>query len=521
MAIADTFETPSTFGHAREVALALVMTSLAAVAYFYTDDPMTTVAAGGLPLAALLCYRSPLQICILFVAFSFFRLPEAYPAIADFNIPLGLGILMLASVLLHVFLVQSIQPFWTPELKRLMLVFAIVVCGVLFAQDRNIAWIYVSEVYWKVILMTLAIAWLARSDADFNFVARTLVTSGALVAAVAIYNKLNGIGLVEGTRVTIGRAIKRADIEDWIDPLELKSMLSDPNDLSLVLLFPLAFAVALMIYRSSRFNTWLGLISSAAIMLAIIFTQSRGGLIGVMAVFGVLGLRLVKSRSVVIAVCLIAGLGLGVAMGLKARVSGGEAELSQSGIDDSAMGRIYAWGAAINMAVRRPLTGVGISNFTASYYFFTDHWENRDKAVHSTWFQVLGETGFPGVVAFFMLMLATFRSAISNLSRLVASGSPPILTATALSLVAGLAGFCAAGTFLTQAFSWPLYVLIGLTAGLSRATDLWIADRAPPRAQVANATRKAFAPAFTLPVAPPVRRPALRGMTATRGGGRT
>jgi len=34
--------------------------------------------------------------------------------------------------------------------------------------------------------------------------------------------------------------------------------------------------------------------------------------------------------------------------------------------------------------------------------------------------------------------------------------------------VAGIAGFCVAGTFLTQGFTWPIYILLALTAATSR-----------------------------------------------------
>jgi putative inorganic carbon (hco3(-)) transporter len=486
-----------------EFLVAMAMTISAAVAYLATSDPVDALAIGAVPLAILLCIRAPLPICVLFVAFSFFRLHEAYPFLGGLKIPLALGILMFASLALHVFLIQSIKPFMTPELKRLVAMFAIVVIGIVFAQERDTAWNYVNNIYWKVILMTFAIAWLTRTDADYNFIARALVLSGTAVAAVAIYNKLNGIGLVEGTRVTIARIEKANIIADGQEvAAEFQSTLADPNDLSLVLLFPFAFAITLMVFRSSRFNTFLGAVATAAIGLAIIFTQSRGGLIGVMAVFAALGLHLIKSRTVMITLCVIAGLGLGAAMGLKGRVSGGDAEVTESGIDESAMGRIYAWGAAVNMAARRPLTGVGINNFAPAYFFFTDKWEKRDKAVHSTWFQVLGETGLPGIVVFLMLVTATFKSVWGNLNRLVAAGSPPILTATALSLFAGLAGFCAAGTFLTQAFTWPLYVMIGMTAALSQATRRFENDNVRPAVVMPQRIGVAVA-----------SRPTMRGMT--------
>ena len=76
--------------------------------------------------------------------------------------------------------------------------------------------------------MTYAIAWIPRLSKDFSLVTISITFSGMLVGIVAILNKINGIGLVEGTRVTIGRAIG--------------SVLGDPNDLALVLMFPVAFA---------------------------------------------------------------------------------------------------------------------------------------------------------------------------------------------------------------------------------------------------------------------------------------
>lgn len=80
--------------------------------------------------------------------------------------------------------------------------------------------------------MTLAIAWLVNSVQNVKRISILIVLAGSLIAFVALSNSINGIGLVEGTRVTIGR--------------QLGSVLGDPNDLSLVLMFPLAFAISLM-----------------------------------------------------------------------------------------------------------------------------------------------------------------------------------------------------------------------------------------------------------------------------------
>ena len=110
--------------------------------------------------------------------------------------------------------------------------------------------------------MVFAIAWLARSPGEFGLVSRLLVLAGITISSVALFNKVNGIGLVEGTRVTIGR--------------DIKSVLGDPNDLSLVLLFPLCFAGGLVVTRGmSWLSRLFGLIASLMMMLAIVATQSE------------------------------------------------------------------------------------------------------------------------------------------------------------------------------------------------------------------------------------------------------
>ena len=78
--------------------------------------------------------------------------------------------------------------------------------------------------------MVFAISWWMTSLKHFNAVRIGIMISGAAIALVALSNKMNGIGLVEGTRVTISR--------------ELRSQLGDPNDLSLVMMFPVSFLAA-------------------------------------------------------------------------------------------------------------------------------------------------------------------------------------------------------------------------------------------------------------------------------------
>jgi len=156
-------------------------------------------------------------------------------------------------------------------------------------------------------------------------------------------------------------------------------------------------------------------------------------------------------------------LALALAAGISGRASGGA---SEDGIDESAMGRIYAWQAATNMALSKPLTGVGINNFYANYFAYSPHWDGKNHAVHSTWFQVLAETGLVGFIVFITLVYKTIRLALRNQRQAMQQPIADIST-IAQALLAGLASFCISGTFLTQGFIWPLYILIALTIALS------------------------------------------------------
>ena len=437
--------------HWAEFAIAALASLAVAGAMIVLGHPLIAPAAGLAPIAIVIAFRSAFLLCVAFVIFSFFRIHEAFPVLEPFKIPQLLAMGTLAVLGWHIFITRRIEPFLTRELRVFLVFFALMTVGLMFASNRPIAITYWTGIYWKIAVMTLAIAWLLREPWHYRLLARLLVLAGAAVAVVAIQNKLAGIGLVEGTRVTIGR--------------DIGSVLGDPNDLALVLLFPLAFALALVLHRCGVVDRLLGVGGTVLIVWAIIATQSRGGLLGVLTVLGVFGLRTIKSKLLLAAIGVVALAGLFAVAGISERQSGGAHE---EGIDESAMGRLYAWVAAWRMALADPLTGVGLNNFYANFFFYTPHWDGKNKAVHSTWFQVLAEAGFLGLIVFIVMIVVTVKAIRRVLRAFDADpATPPILRASAAAVLAGLAGFCIAGTFLTQAFTWPLYILIAITASLA------------------------------------------------------
>ncbi len=186
-----------------------------------------------------------------------------------------------------------------------------------------------------------------------------------------------------------------------------------------------------------------------------------------MVVLSTLMLVRLKSMTLALVVVAIAAPALFGAMKIADRQSGGASEIAERGIDELAQGRLEAWETAYKMARARPLTGIGIGNFPGRYYVYTDYWASREMAVHSMWFQVLAETGFIGFGLFVAMIAASFAANAQTMSRLAAAHGPNSLRSTCLGLQAALAGTCASGTFLSQAHTWPVYVIVALIAALA------------------------------------------------------
>lgn len=430
----------------------MLITALTLVLYILFG-PIAAFALLLLPFAGYLAVKISTVFIIFFILFSYFRLHEAFVFLMPLKIPKMLALASLLGITWHLFISKTLKPHWSSTHLIFVIWFAWLTVCVFSATNKGLAIEYWIGVLVKVFIMVFAISWWLTRFSHFSFVRMGIMISGVAVALVALNNKINGIGLIEGTRVTISR--------------EYRSQLGDPNDLSLVLMFPVSFLAAELF--NSQVNKYRRIFAAIGLIFTIsgvIATQSRGGVLGIAAILSFFLYQKVKNP-VVVAMCAgVAMLAMMVFAGISDRQSGGAAE---DGVDESAMGRIYAWQAAINMALSNPLTGVGVDNFFVNYYFYSPHWDGKNHAVHSTWFQVLGETGFVGICIFLVLIASIYRS-LSRVYCINKLNYNHQVVVNANALKAGIIGFMVAGTFLTQAFTWPLYIILALTIALEKLT---------------------------------------------------
>jgi O-antigen ligase len=426
----------------------LVLVAVTAAAWKVVPDPLTPLLLAGGVAALVVAWIWPVVPPLACIAFSAFRLQEAYPILHPYQLPLltaAWSALALGGALLR----RDIRA--TPN--RLFAAIGLLVVwtsiAAMLSSDRAASMAFWSDAYVKLVFVALALALLVRTDGEFALLRTIIIACGAGLAVAAIWNHAIGSQLVEGTRVTIGR--------------DLGSPLGDPNDLAMMLAMALSFALVQVAAARGSFRKILAIAASILILGAISLTQSRGGLLAVAAVFLVIGWRQIPSRTAMICLCILGVLGLFVMMDIGSRVSGGRAE---EGFGESAEIRLELWKIALRQVTLHPVFGIGPMTFHTIAGEFTGH----AITVHNSWMQIAVEAGLPALAAFAVAVLAMARTNAEAAERFGAAGNAG-LRATALGAQGMLAAYGVAGLFLSQGFNWSLFTVMATVLALRFRLD--------------------------------------------------
>ncbi len=199
-------------------------------------------------------------------------------------------------------------------------------------------------------------------------------------------------------------------------------------------------------------------------MITIFCTFSRGGLL----TMGVVGAMLIwRTRKPVLATLVLA---LGIAAfsytasdQLKEKYADRSSSITSYEDDSSAMGRIRAWGVALQMWRDHPVTGVGPRNFTLLYRRYSN--EDEVHVAHNSYLQMLAETGLPGFLLFVSLLVV----ALLRLQALRMRHKEDWAGVWAGMMQVSLVAFAAGGMLLDMALFDLFYQLVALTVSLEVA----------------------------------------------------
>lgn len=328
---------------------------------------------------------------------------------------------------------------WTRETVVLLLFIAWMMITTIFALHPELAQEHLKKVL-KIQLMTFITMMLMRDKRRINLLIWTIVIS------LGFYGVKGGMftAMTGGGYHVLGPP---------------RTFIGGNNELGLALIM----TVPLMRYlqlQTKRVLVRHGLMVAIILsLIAILGTQSRGALLGLlaMAVF----LLWKSPKRVTMMLILVSVLSLGF-MFMPQSWHERMETISNYQADASAMGRINAWEFAINLAHARPIVGGGFDSFRRD--LFAVYAPNPDNVhdSHSIYFEVLGEHGYVGLALFLLLGWFAWRTCSIAAKEAQARAEVQWISDLSRMVQVSLVGYAVSGAFLGLAYFDYYYHLLAV-----------------------------------------------------------
>jgi len=328
---------------------------------------------------------------------------------------------------------------WTRETIILLVFILWMLFTTFFAFYPDLAWKQWDKI-WKIMLMTYVTLMLINSRWKLDWLVWVVVLSlGFYGVKGGIFTILNGGAYrVQGP---------------------IGSFISGNNEMGLALIMIIPLMRYLQLQAKS---VWIHQGVTMAMLLtgiAIIGTQSRGALVGMVAMGLLLWLKSRNKMFTLVSMLVVVG---AVAAIMPQQWYDRMATIETYQQDSSAMSRIYSWRTAFNLAKHR-ITGGGFETFHEMVFdMYAPQDFTRTSDAHSIYFETMGEHGFIGFSLFVLLGLFTWNT--GSRIRKQAKGSIETKWAVDLASMAqtSIIGYASAGAFLGLAYFDLYYILIDI-----------------------------------------------------------
>lgn len=303
-----------------------------------------------------------------------------------------------------------------------------------------------SDSFLKSVAMFLVIVNVVRSEKRLLHLLHLVLAAGVFLSYGAINAFRRGEFSVEGYRVKGN----------------LGAALSDPNDTALFLVTMIPIALALMLAARGK-GAKLLYGGAALFMTAAIFvTYSRGGFLALSCAGAFFAWKMLRRAPLAtggfVLVALVAGTVLMPSNYVErlSSIFGGDTR-------GSASARQRLLERSVEVAAQNPLVGVGMGNFSQISI--------RGQVTHNAYTQIAAEMGLPALAIYLAFLLAplTRLRRIERETEAAADSAPyQRLHFLALGLQASMIGFMVGSFFLSVAYYWFIYYLVGYAVSLGR-----------------------------------------------------
>ena len=323
----------------------------------------------------------------------------------------------------------------------------------------------VTELFSKVVVVYALILNTLTTRARFEQFVNVVVLTCSYVAVRAVIDYGLGIHLVEGSRVQ-----------------GAGGLFGNPNDMALNMVAFLPLAIIVMLGRGRPLLRGAAGLGTVALAAAIIFSKSRGGTLGLVAMIAVLLYQIRRVRPSVAVAVIVACLMTIPLLPASFTYRMSSILNPEEDITGSREARKRLLREAYQAYLDHPVVGLGAGQFLN--YNPADRQEVWHQA-HNAWLQVASELGTVGLLVFAVIVGSGFAAglqAVRTLQRWRArrarrSREPAELLVRrerlhlyASAVLASLTGWVVAAMFASVAYYWTLYLVLGLAITLRDIT---------------------------------------------------
>jgi probable O-glycosylation ligase (exosortase A-associated) len=393
--------------------------------------------------------KGPFYALLFYLWLAYFR-PEAWlwwDFVSQFDFSFFVGILVLLATLLSS---EKIRFGVGPALILVFLVHSLI--STVVSPYATYAWPFWVQ-FAKQTVMSLAIITLVNNEE------RLRVTLGVIAASLAFEATKQG-----WAQLILNPGAKNDNPHPFF---------GDNNGVAVGMAMLAAILIALGRVAPHRWEKLLSRFAAVGVVYRGLSTYSRGGFLS----FGTLALHyLLRSKRKVVGVLAIAVLSIAIVPVLPAafwarmNTIDDAADTGTGGPGDySIEGRLHFWKVAVAMANDHPLLGVGHNAYSAAYSSYDSSGEFGDmRAAHSSWFGVMADLGFTGLVLFVLLIANGFRACLR--AQRLAKRDPALqdLGKMAMAIEGALLVYCVGGSFVSDQYLEMHWHMLALSIAVDR-----------------------------------------------------
>lgn len=229
--------------------------------------------------------------------------------------------------------------------------------------------------------------------------------------------------------------------------IRYRGELQDPNEVSLAMTAgALSLLIAFARRKRSPVSTAACFAGIALVLFTVLLSQSRGGLLSAMLVFGIYVVRRYGLWTMIPA----------AALALPVLVLGGR---SGSSADVSTQMRYEAWATGLDLVKRNPIFGVGQGQFVDHHYL----------TAHNSFVLAMAELGLVGLFLFVAILYVTIKSLIVGIRDLSHVPGAEAAQVWGMALLASFAGILFQINTLSFTYHSVLWIFLGLVGAWSGA----------------------------------------------------